>query len=179
MLVPVEEVAVPPGFLVSVHVPDEGKPPKVTLPVAALQSGCVIAPTTGGAGVTGCVVIVIFPVGVEVQPDALVTVNVYVFAERPEIVVVVPVPVKIAPSGVLVNVQVPVDGKLPNIILPVARVQLGWVIVPTDGTEGVDGCALMITLPDEEDVQPDELVTVKVYVLGASPEIVADVPVPE
>lgn len=76
ILVPVEEVAALPGFLVSVHVPVDGKPLIMTLPVETLQSGCVIVPITGGEGVTGCGVMVTFSVGVEVHPYELVTVNV-------------------------------------------------------------------------------------------------------
>jgi len=41
-------VVVPPGDLVSVQVPDEGKPLNATLPVATAQLGCVIVPTEGG-----------------------------------------------------------------------------------------------------------------------------------
>ena len=45
--VPVPIVVISPGVLVSVHVPDAGKPLKTTLPVAAVQVGCVIIPGTG------------------------------------------------------------------------------------------------------------------------------------
>ena len=44
-------VVVPPGDLVSVHVPVAGKPDKTTLPVATLQVGWVIVPTVGAVGV--------------------------------------------------------------------------------------------------------------------------------
>jgi len=40
----------------------------------------------------------------------------------------------------------------------------GTLIVPTVGAEGVGGCALITTLADALDVQPSELVTVKLYV---------------
>lgn len=100
-------------------------------------------------------------------------------AVRPETVVVVPVPDIVVPSGFLVNVHLPDEGRLVNITLPDSRVQVGWVIVPTDGTEGVEGCALITALADDADVQPDEFVTVKVYILAGSPEIVTVVPVPE
>jgi len=76
VLVPEEDVETPPGFLVRVHVPADGKPPAMTLPVETLQSGWVIVPITGGEGVSGCGVITTFADGVEVHPDALVTVNV-------------------------------------------------------------------------------------------------------
>ena len=39
VLVPGPVVVVPPGVLVNVHVPDEGKPLKTTLPVATAQVG--------------------------------------------------------------------------------------------------------------------------------------------
>ncbi len=37
LLVPVSIVGIPPGILVSIHGPDEGKPFKTTLPVATAQ----------------------------------------------------------------------------------------------------------------------------------------------
>jgi len=61
----------------------------------------------------------------EVQPEALVTVNVYVPAASPAIVVLVPVPEVVVPPGVLVVVQVPVDGNPFNMALPVATEQVG------------------------------------------------------
>ena len=38
-LVPVPVVTTPPGFLVRVHVPAEGKPLRIALPVATVQVG--------------------------------------------------------------------------------------------------------------------------------------------
>ena len=67
----------------------------------------------------------------------LVTVYVYVAEARPVIVLVVPVPVVVIVPGVLVNVQVPVDGSPFKITLPVASAQVGCVIVPTVGADGV------------------------------------------
>ena len=55
---------------------------------------------------------------------------------NPVIVLVVPVPVEVNPTGFCVSVHVPVAGKLFNITLPVARAQVGWVIVPTAGVVG-------------------------------------------
>lgn len=74
----------------------------------------------------------------------------------------VPVPVTIVPSGILVNVQVPVEGRLLKTTLPVARVHDGCVIVPVAGATGVDGCRLITILPDAAEVHPDAFVTVKV-----------------
>jgi hypothetical protein len=68
--------------------------------------------------------------------------------------------VVVVPPGILVSVQVPEAGKPLKTALPVATVQVGWVLVPTIGAVGVDGCALMTTLPDKGEVQPDVLVTV-------------------
>ena len=62
--------------------------------------------------------------------------------------------------GVLVTAHVP-GGKLLRTTLPVATVQVGWVMVPTAGFKGVTGCVLIIILPDETEVHPP-LVTVKV-----------------
>jgi hypothetical protein len=50
LVVPVPVVVIPPGVLVNVHVPVAGKPLKTTLPVATVQVGCVIVPTTGAEG---------------------------------------------------------------------------------------------------------------------------------
>ena len=47
MLVPVPEVVVPPGVLVSVHVPVDGRPLRTTLPVDTAQVGCVMVPIVG------------------------------------------------------------------------------------------------------------------------------------
>jgi hypothetical protein len=69
---PVE--VVPPGDLVSVHVPDEGKPLSTTLPVASAQEGWVIVPTTGAAGVEGWVLITMLPLETETQLELFVTV---------------------------------------------------------------------------------------------------------
>ena len=58
----------------SVHVPEEGNPLSATLPVATVQVGWVIAPTTGAVWLD--VLTTTFAELEEVQPDALVTVNV-------------------------------------------------------------------------------------------------------
>jgi len=70
----------------------------------------------------------------EIQPSALVTVKEYVPAARPDIVVLKPVPA-IAPG---LMVQLPAGRPL-NTTLPVATAQVGWVMVPTIGADGVAG----------------------------------------
>ena len=79
-----------PGFIV--HVP-AGKPLNITLPVAKAHVGWVIVPTVGAVGVTGCVLITTLEEATEIQPEAFVTVKLYVPAVRPEIVIVVVEPV--------------------------------------------------------------------------------------
>ena len=56
-------------------------------------------------------------------------------------------------------IQLP-EGNPFNTTLPVATVQDGCVMVPIVGVVGVDGCALMTTLPDTVELQPYALVTV-------------------
>ena len=51
----------------------------------------------------------------------------------------VPVPVVVVPPGDLVKVHVPVTGNPLKITLPVAKAQVGCVIVPTKGAVGVAG----------------------------------------
>jgi hypothetical protein len=85
---------------------------------------------------------------------------VYVPAIKPDIVVLVPVPVVVDPPGVQVSVHVPLEGNPLKTALPVATVHVGWVIVPTTGADGVTGCTLITTLVDAAEVHPAELVTV-------------------
>jgi hypothetical protein len=99
-----------------------------------------------------------FVEGDEIHPAALVTVKLYVFAASPVIVLLVPVP-DMAPG---LMVHVPVTGKPVNTTLPVATVQVGWVIVPTTGASGEAGSGLITTLPDGGETHPAALVTVNV-----------------
>jgi len=55
------------------------------------------------------------------------------------------VPVVVIPPGFLVNVQVPDEGKLLNTTLPVDKVQVGCVMVPTDGATGT-----LFTIKEDE-----------------------------
>jgi hypothetical protein len=114
----------------------------------------------------------------DVQPARLVTAKVYVPEGIPVTVVLTPVPEVVTAPGVRVIVQIPDDGKPLSITLPVATPQVGWVIVPTAGAEGITGCVFITILPDEMEVQPTELVTVYVYVPEASPDKVVPAPVP-
>ena len=74
----------------------------------------------------------------------------------------VPVPVVVVPPGDLVKVHVPVAGNPLRTTLPVAKAQVGWVIVPTVGAVGADGWAVITTLAEAEEIHPAALVTVKV-----------------
>ena len=136
----------------------------------------MIAPIVG-AGTCGYIITV--DVAVEVHPSELVTVNVYVVeAASPLKVDVVRVPVLVAPPGEAVKTQIPDAGKSLNTTLPVETEQVGWVIAPTVGAAGVDGCAFIVTVDVGVEVQPSELVTVKVCPPAANVLNVAVVPVP-
>src|SRR5258708_34439672 len=78
-----------------------GRPLSTTLPVATVQVGCVMAPTTGAVGVGGCALMTPLADAGEIHPAALVTGKLYVPVARPAIGVVAPVPV-MAP-GFIVN----------------------------------------------------------------------------
>ena len=69
----------------------------------------------------------------EIQPLASSTEYVYVPATNPEIVVEAPELGGIETPLELAKVHVPLDGKPVKTTLPVANVQVGWVIVPTTG----------------------------------------------
>ena len=74
LLVPVKVTA--PGFLVRVHVPEEGRPLRATLPVGTAQVGWVNVPTTGADGVKRNALITTLPVAEDSHPDASLTVKV-------------------------------------------------------------------------------------------------------
>ena len=120
----------------------------------------MMVPTIGASGVAGWVLIVALVEATEVQPTELVTVNVYVPAARPVNVVEVVDPVFVAPP-VAVTVQLP-EGRPLRATLPVAVAQVGCVIVPMIGASGVAGWVFIVALVEATEVQPTELVTVKV-----------------
>lgn len=167
-----------PGKRISIHSPVSGIPSSTTLPVDTSQVGCVMVPITGAGGVTGCVLITTSPDGGEMHPAALVTVKVYVPGLMLPIVLVVPEPVTETLPGVRVTVHVPVAGSPLRATLPVEVPQVGWVMAPMMGAEGVSGWTLITTLDDDAEMQPFELVTVNVYVPGTSPVMVVLEPVP-
>ena len=72
----------------------------------------------------------------------------------------------------------PVAGNPFNTTVPVDKVHVGCIIVPTVGADGDAGCAGITTLPDDGDIHPAELVTVYVYVPSDRFEIVILVPDP-
>jgi hypothetical protein len=63
----------PSGLRVRVHVPPEGNPFNVTLPVATEHVGCVIVPTAGADGTVSGELIAIFDDNAEVHPAVFVT----------------------------------------------------------------------------------------------------------
>jgi len=98
------------------------------------EEGFVIV-RTGTPGVE----IVTGPDSVEVQPAEFVTVKVNTPPARFDIVMLVPVPVVVAAPGKRVITHVPVDGNPVKTTLPVGTANVGWVIVPNPGAEGVGG----------------------------------------
>ena len=60
------------------------------------------------------------------------------------------------------SIQLPLAGNPFKITLPVAKLQLGWVIVPTVGGVGIAGCALISTLTDAPELHPAAFLTEKV-----------------
>ena len=126
VVVPVPVEVKPPGFDVIVHVPEDGKPDKSTLPVGDKHEGCVIVPTIGAVGFDGIALTTAFDDATEVHPAAFVTVNVYVVGGFKALkLVVVPLPVNVAPPGLAVTVQDPVEGKLDKATVPVGVVHVG------------------------------------------------------
>ena len=71
---PVEVTA--PGFLVRVHVPEEGRPLRATLPVGTAQVGWVLVPQQVPLEQRDTALITTLPVAGETHPEALVTVKV-------------------------------------------------------------------------------------------------------
>ena len=94
----------------------------------------MIVPTVGAAGALGTVFITTLADASDVHPTALVTVKLYVFAAKPDTVVLVVDPA-IAPGLI---VQLPAGNPL-NTTLPVGTAHVGCVIVPTTGAVGVTG----------------------------------------
>lgn len=125
VVIPVPVFVTEPGVRTIVQVPVDGNPLKITLPVDNAQVGCVIVPTTGAVGVTGCKLITTLADDTDVHPAALVTVKVKMPEVRPETVVLVPVPFVVTAPGLRINVHVPVEGKPVNTTLPVAIAQVG------------------------------------------------------
>ena len=66
----------------------------------------------------------------------------------------------VVPPGDLVKVHVPEAGNPFNTTVPVDIAHVGCVIVPTVGAVGDNGWAVIITLAEAGDMQPEELVTV-------------------
>jgi hypothetical protein len=85
-----------------------------------------------------------------------------------------PLPDVVTFPGLRVSTQIPEGGREFNTTLPVARIQVGWVMFPITGADGVAGCAFITAFDDGAEVQPVEFVTVKVYVPGDIPEITVD-----
>ena len=73
-----------PGYLINVHVPEEGNPLNITLPVEVVHVGGVMVPITGACGITGVDDITTSTDEGETHPDEFVTVNEYVPGSKAE-----------------------------------------------------------------------------------------------
>ena len=93
----------------------------------------------------------------------------------PVTVLLDPVPVVFIPSD-LVSVHVPDEGSPLRTILPVAKLQVGCVIVPIVGAD-TDG-ELIVTLADGAEAQCEVFETTHLYDPDKSPDIVVLAPVP-
>ena len=123
------------------------------LPVAIAQVGCVTVPVVGDGEIAA--VIIMFADAGEVHPAEFVTEREYVPGVNPVMVVLAVFPA-MAPG---LMVQFPA-GKPFNTTLPVTAIQVGFVIVPTVGAEGVTGCTLIPILAEAGEVHPAAFVTV-------------------
>jgi len=180
ILVPLLVVETVPGYLMRVQVPVAGKSLRTTLPVAKVHVGGVMAPTTGGVGVAGCAGIITLEDDGDVHPVATVTVKVYVFATRLEIVVLVPSPVFIIPPGVPFTVQVPDEGNPFKMTLPVEDVHVGGVMVPIVGAVGKGRTVTDVEAAGDGPLHPLAVtLIVAVPVKDGDQVTVALVPVPE
>jgi len=101
----------------------------------------------------------------------LVTVKVYVPAARPVSVELVPVPVVVILSGLLIMVHVPLDGKPFRTTLPVPPWHVRLVINPIDGASGISlTCKAIVAIADEHGAPGGlSVVTVIVTILPLSP----------
>jgi hypothetical protein len=84
-----------------------------------MHVGCIIVSISGAEGFAGTGRMIMSADGIEVHPDAFVTVKLHVPGASPLMVVLVPVPVVIVPPGEQVSVHVPVAGNPDKITLPV------------------------------------------------------------
>ena len=125
VLAPVPVNVFPPGALVIVQVPEEGRPDSVTLPVTELQAGCTISPTVGAEGTNGTALMTISEDAADVHPDEFATVYVYVPSTSDVIVASVPDPVVSIAPGDRVSVHEPEAGNPEISTLPVVDEHAG------------------------------------------------------
>jgi hypothetical protein len=88
-----------------------------------------------------------------------------------------PLPLVLTLPGLRVTIHEP-DGRELSATLPDATTHVGWVMLPIAGADGTGGGGLIVTLADDTEVQPGELVTVNVYVPEEMSEIAVLIPVP-
>lgn len=90
----------------------------------------------------------------DVHPPAFVTVKLYGPGFRPSTVNVVPDPLVVMLPGKRVSVHVPSAGSPVITTLPEGKSQVGCVMLPGTGGDGIRGCWLIITSGDGREAHP-------------------------
>lgn len=123
-------MVVPPGDLVSIHVPVTGNPVNSTVAVGVEQEGWIIWPATGAFGVVFTVAMTGF-LGVETQPELVASTKYCVDAAMTGVVKEIPVPRAVPPLAAAYQLIVPAEAVAPKDTVPashLAAVRTVWMV---------------------------------------------------